>query len=43
MKKKKRITKIKPFIDKHKWEGINYPSEKNDLKKNEEKQCNDCS
>ena len=25
-----RITKIKPFINKYNWEGINYPSEKND-------------
>ena len=24
-----RITKIKPFINRHSWEGINYPSEKN--------------
>ena len=24
----KRITKIKPFINKYNWEGINYPSEK---------------
>ena len=28
-----RITKIKPFINKYNWEGINYPSEKNDWKK----------
>ena len=27
------ITKIKPFINKHKWEEINFPSEKNDWKK----------
>ena len=27
-----RITKIKPFINKHKWEGINVPSEKDDCK-----------
>ena len=28
-----RITKIKPFINKYNWEGINYPSEKDDWKK----------
>ena len=28
-----RISKIKPFINKHNWEGINFPSEKNDLGK----------
>ena len=28
-----RITKIKPFINKYNWEGINYPSEKEDWKK----------
>ena len=37
MKKSKkdlqRITKIKPYINKHNWEGINYPSEKDDCKK----------
>ena len=27
-----RITKIKPFINKYDWEGINYPSEKDDWK-----------
>ena len=27
-----RITKIKPFIDKYKWEEINFPSEKDDWK-----------
>ena len=27
-----RITKIKPFINKYKWEGINVPSEKDDWK-----------
>ena len=27
-----RITKTKPFINKYNWEGINYPSEKNDWK-----------
>ena len=35
-KKKKnlqRITKIEPFINKYKWEGINFPSEKDDWKK----------
>ena len=36
MKKKKRlqrITKIKPFIPKYNWEGINFPSAKDDWKK----------
>ena len=28
-----RITKIKPFINKCNWEGINFPSEKDDWKK----------
>ena len=28
-----RITKIKPFINKYKWEGINFPLEKDDWKK----------
>ena len=28
-----RITKIKPFINKHNWEGINFLSEKYDWKK----------
>ena len=28
-----RITKIKPFINKYSWEGINFPSEKDDWKK----------
>ena len=27
------ITKIKPFINKYKWEGIHYSSEKDDRKK----------
>ena len=39
MKKKKnpqRITKIKPFINKYNWEGINFPSEKDDWKKSEQ-------
>ena len=27
-----RITKIKPFIDKYDWEGIDYPSEKDNTK-----------
>ena len=26
------MTKIKPFINKHNWEGINFSSEKNDWK-----------
>ena len=25
-----RLTKFKPFINKYKWEGINFPSEKDD-------------
>ena len=36
MKKSKnlqRITKIKPFINKYNWEGINFQSEKDDWKK----------
>ena len=28
-----RITKTKPFIGKHNWEGMHYPSERNDWKK----------
>ena len=32
-KNAERITKIKPFINKYKWEGINLPSEKDDWKK----------
>ena len=28
-----RITKTKPFISKYNWEGINFPSEKDDCKK----------
>ena len=28
-----RVTKIKPFINKYKWEGINFSSEKDDCKK----------
>ena len=27
------ITKVKPFINKYNWEGINFPSEKDDWKK----------
>ena len=27
------ITKIKPFINKYNWEGIHFPSEKDDWKK----------
>ena len=27
-----RIVKFKPFIDKYNWEGINFPSEKNNLR-----------
>ena len=32
-KHSERITKIKPFINKYNWEGINFPSEKCDWKK----------
>ena len=32
-KRAERITKIKPFIKKYNWERINFPPEKNDLKK----------
>ena len=32
-KNPERILKIKPFIDKHNWEGVNYPLEKDDCKK----------
>ena len=28
-----RITSIKPFINRYKWEGINFPSEKDDWEK----------
>ena len=28
-----RITKIKPFINKYSWEGINFPSVKDDWKR----------
>ena len=28
-----RITRIKPFINKYNWEGMNFPSEKDDWKK----------
>ena len=31
-----RITKVKPFLNKYNWEGINYLSEKDDWKKFEE-------
>ena len=33
-KYRQRIIKIKPFINKYNWEGINFPSEKDDWKKN---------
>ena len=33
MKKLKKKKKIKPFINKYNWEGINIPSEKDDWKK----------
>ena len=29
-----RMKKIEPFIDKYNWEGINFPSKKDDRKKN---------
>ena len=32
-----RITKIKPFINKYNWEGINFPSVKDDCKKFDKK------
>ena len=31
-KNPERITKVKPFINKYNWEGINFPSEKDDWK-----------
>ena len=31
----RRITKIKPFINKYNWEGISFPSGKDDWKKSE--------
>ena len=34
------MTKIKPFISKYNWEGINYPSEKDDWKKNDKNDLN---
>ena len=37
----KRVTNIKPFINKHKWEGISFPSEKGNWKKFEK--YNSCS
>ena len=38
-----RITKVYPFIKKYNWDGIDFPSEKEDWKKVEKKQCNNCS
>ena len=32
-KDRQRLTKVKPFINKYKWEGINIPSGKDDWKK----------
>ena len=32
-KNPERITKIEPFINKYNWQGINFPSEKDDWKK----------
>ena len=37
LKKSERITKIKPFIEKYNWKGINYPWKKDDRKKVEKK------
>ena len=34
-KNPQRITKVKPFINKYNWEGINFPSEKDDWKNNQ--------
>ena len=34
-KEPQNIKKIKPFVNKYNWEGINYSSEKDDWKKNE--------
>ena len=42
-KDSQRITKIKPFINKYNWEGVNFLSEKDDWKKFEKKKCNNCS
>ena len=36
-----RITKIKTLINTYDWEGINFPSEKDDWKNLEK--CNNCS
>ena len=33
-KSPQRITKIKPFMNKYNWVGINFPSEKDHLKEN---------
>ena len=30
-----RITKLKPFINKYNWEGMNLPSQRNDWKNSE--------
>ena len=38
-----RKTKIKPFINKFNWEEINFPSEKDDWKKIEKKNCKNIS
>ena len=37
---RKRISKVKPYIDKYNWEGINHSSEKDDWKKSEKKSHN---
>ena len=36
-KRAEKITKIKRFINKSNWEGINFPSEKDDWKKSRKK------
>ena len=41
-KDSQRIAKIKHFMNKHNWEGINLSSEKDDLN-NLRKKCNNCS
>ena len=38
-----RITKTELFINKYNWEGIHFPSEKDDWKKNWEKLSNNCA
>ena len=38
-----RITRIIPFINKYKWQEINFPSEKNDSKKSQKNNLGNCS